>query len=234
MSNGIQIHDYSSRARLSTIGLLFRHPSSAIKKSNFMAFFGSLVCLTIVLVPSALAQRGAKRPLRTTGPPLAQQKTILTFSNQPGLQSPEMINAFLDPPSLMQFTLDWTNCQMHRTDDYLPIVITLPGTINASGPLLWNLTSAQPQVNSPPILYFTEDIFGRSGLPYGMDIPLTWEISLDGGPFAPMTLLPDNTLTATFPPGPHTFQVRITGTPVYHQADGYYHLQLTQCLVPQL
>ena len=133
----------------------------------------------------------------------------------------------------MQFSIDWTNAQFHRIDD-TPLEAILSGTINGSNTLFWNLTSSQPQVGAPPILYYAENIFGNTNPALGTNVPLTWEFSLDGGPFNPMTLLPDNTLTTTFPPGPHTFQVRITGTPVYHQADGYYHLQLTQCLVPQL
>lgn len=83
-----------------------------------------------------------------------------------------------------------------------------------------------------PFLYFVEDIFGRPA--QGVDVPLSWEIALDGGSFNPMTILPDNSLSVIFPPGHHTFQVRTTGVPQYHQEDGYYQLQLEQCLTPQL
>jgi hypothetical protein len=63
---------------------------------------------------------------------------------------------------------------------------------------------------------------------------VTWEIALDGGAFQPMQIESGNIITTIFPQGAHTFQVRITGLPQYHQDDGYYHLQLTQNLMPQL
>jgi len=133
----------------------------------------------------------------------------------------------------MEFSIDWTSCQIHRVDD-TPIEIILPGTIDGSNTLYWNLSTVSSQPGAPPDLYFIEDVLGRTGPAYGSDIPLTWEISLDGGPFTPMTFQPDNTLTTTFPPGAHTFQVRITGELQPYQGDGYYHLQLEQCLVPEL
>ncbi|HEX7344307.1 MAG TPA: hypothetical protein VF398_08585 [bacterium] len=159
----------------------------------------------------------------------------MAFSEQPGIHPPGAIDCMPCPyePSWMQFSIDWTNCQFHRVDSS-PLEAILSGTINGSDPLFWNLTSSQPQMGAPPILYYVENIFGNSNPALGTNIPLTWEIALDGGPFGPMTLLPDNTIATIFPPGPHTFQVRITGTPEYHQADGYYHLELSQSLVPQL
>lgn len=49
-----------------------------------------------------------------------------------------------------------------------------------------------------------------------------------------MTMQPDNSISTVFPPGAHTFQVRITGVPQNHQNDGYFRLQLEQCLVPEM
>ena len=203
------------------------------KRILWRVCLGPPVCLFLIAA-LAFGQPPAKRPIRTISPPPTAQKTFLTFSDQPGLQPPRFIDRpSPDPPIWMEFSINWTNCQFHRVDDS-PLEAILSGAINGSNALFWNLSTAQPQVGAPPILYYVENIFGNTNPSLGSNIPLTWEIALDGGPFAPMTLLPDNTLTATFPPGPHTFQVRITGTPVYHQADGYYHLQLTQCLIPQL
>ncbi|MCX6641521.1 MAG: hypothetical protein NTW14_13735 [bacterium] len=135
---------------------------------------------------------------------------------------------------IMEFTLNWTDYSIHRADNYGDIQIILPGSVFSTDPLTWRLTALNSTREGPPHLFFIENILGQSGPASGTDIPLSWEISINGGAFNPMTLLPDNTLTTTFPAGPHTFQVRITGTPQYHQADGYYRLQLTQSLVPQL
>ena len=204
---------------------------------KFCFIWPLLVC-AIACVDSVRAQPDPKKVPREIIAPLDLPLQGYTNLDQPLIPGLKHCIGLIDTrpyePPLAQFSLAWTKCQVHRSGDYSPIQLTLNGTIDASSPNLWRLTAILPQPNAPLLLYFVEDIFGNTGPAYGSNIPLTWEIALDGGPFAPMTLLPDNTLTATFPPGPHTFQVRITGTPVYHQADGYYHLQLTQCLVPQL
>jgi hypothetical protein len=134
----------------------------------------------------------------------------------------------------MEFNLEWTNYQIHRVNDYEPIEIILSGNISGSNTLNWNLSTAHPQSGGQADLYFMEDVLGRTGLNYGSNIPLTWEIALDGSPFFPMKILPDNSISAVFPPGAHTFQVRITGVPFNNQSGGYYHLQLEQYLVPAL
>jgi len=137
-------------------------------------------------------------------------------------------------PTWAQFSLQWTHCQIHRVETDSAIVVTLNGSILSSNNLIWNLATAPTPPGSSPSLYFVEDIFGRSGPQYGSDIMLNWEISLDGGQLNPMNVLPDGSLSVLFPAGTHTFQVRITGAPQYHQADGYYHLQLDQSLAPEL
>lgn len=152
---------------------------------------------------------------------------ILAPGSPAGLDSDPQDSVWMD------FSIDWTNCRIHRIDD-APIEIILSGTIDGSNGLNWNLSTAAPQSGLQPNLYFVEDVLGRTGSAYGSDIPLVWEISLDGGDFAPMTLQPDNTLTTVFPPGQHTFQVRITGELQPAQGDGYYYLQLEQCLLPEL
>jgi hypothetical protein len=140
------------------------------------------------------------------------------------------------PPDTLHltFNLDWTNYQVHRIDDYSPIVIILSGTIISDAGNIWNLIAAPTLPGQDPILYFMEDTFGRTGAGYGSNISLNWEIAVDGGPFNPMSISPGSVLSTAFPPGSHAFQVRITGIPQYHQGDGYYHLQLEQNLVPQL
>jgi len=138
-----------------------------------------------------------------------------------------------EEPIVMQFDLQWTNYRIHRANDFSPIEITLSGSITTSSALVWNLAPTCPPGGGSPQLVFNEDIFGSGGSLYGADIPVSWEISIDGGPFVPMTVMPNSSLSAIFPFGSHTFQVRMTATPEYHQADGYYELHLTQSLMPQ-
>jgi hypothetical protein len=83
-------------------------------------------------------------------------------------------------------------------------------------------------------LNLDQDIFGRSGPMYASSMPLNWSISMDGGPFVPMTVMPNNSgLSTILPMGYHTFQVRITAMPNIHQDDGYYNLHLSQTFTPQ-
>jgi hypothetical protein len=124
------------------------------------------------------------------------------------------------------------NCQMHRVDDTSPIQVTLTGNIYSTIGNHWTLSMINPQLGGPPNLNFVEDILGRAGSTFGSDIALTWEISVDGGPYSAMTLEMDNTLSTYFTPGNHNFSLRITGMPDFDQSDGYYQLQLSQFLTP--
>lgn len=194
-------------------------------------------CLLLISASPAFAQKGkqpSKMPERghidvNRGKlPLSDMAMSKTeFRLKPGLDCKPQVEPW------MNFSIDWTNCQIHRVNDS-PIEIILPGTINGSNAMHWNLSTASPAPGVIPNLYFIEDVLGRTGAIYGSDVPLSWEISLDGGPFMPMTLQPDNTLTTLFPPGQHSFQVRITGALQPYQSDGYYHLQLEQCIIPEL
>ena len=213
--------------------------------SNFRNTLVYLVLIFFVLGFSchwqAFAQNSAQRSQQTS------QERIPTFAtNISGLHQihppvdskrTAMPGTMCPPPQdtlHMEFNLEWTNYQVHRSDDYDPIQVILSGTINSDAGNVWNLNAASHLPGQDPNLYFIEDTFGRPGPAYGSDITLNWEISIDGGAFAPMALGPNNTLTTIFPPGIHNFQVRITGIPQYHESDGYYQLQLEQTLVPQL
>jgi hypothetical protein len=206
-----------------------------VSKTLKNSLAGLVLILGLCLAAASPAQTPQRKLSHLTPPPAASQKSYYILREQNGMGKRGIIDSAHPYEEIrMQFSIDWTDCKIHRTDDCSPIQIILPGTVNGSVPLFWNLKASQPQTSGMPILYLIENIFGQPAQAGDTNIPLTWEISLDGGQFNPMTLMPDNTLTTTFPPGPHTFQVRITGTPQYHQADGYYRLQLTQSLVPQL
>ena len=137
-------------------------------------------------------------------------------------------------PVVMEFKLDWTKYQIHRTSDYSPIEITLSGSIFSSHDLSWNLWSTSLRAEGTPGLHFIGDVLGRTGPDSGMDIPLTWEVALGDGPLSPMTILPDNTLGVSFPAGLYAFRVRITSPPLSYPQDGYYRLELSQSIIPEL
>ncbi len=132
-------------------------------------------------------------------------------------------------PARLEFSLDWTKYQMHRISDTGPIEILLPGRIMSDIANVWTLASGASEL---PALIFVEDIFGGNSPPHP-NIPVTCAISLDSQPFQLMTAS-NGSLSTVFPPGMHTFQVRITGIPNGHLQPGYYRLQLSQNLVPQL
>jgi hypothetical protein len=140
-------------------------------------------------------------------------------------------------PIWLDYWLNWTHCQIHLSGAYEPVEITLPGFINSNKPEILRLFVTDPHPGGVPNLYYIHNVSGNSPpmeTSANVDIPLKWEISLDNGPFKPITLLPDNSLTTIFPPGQHNFQIKITCLLQPYQADGYYRLQLSQTLVPQL
>jgi hypothetical protein len=138
------------------------------------------------------------------------------------------------PPPELEIHFDWTHCQVHRLSLYEPIVMLLNGNYHSTAPNTWKLWASAPVSGGEPILYFQQAVPGQTGPAYGVNIPLAWAISINGGPFIPFTLLPDHSLMTVLPTGLHTFQVRITATPQPHQDDGYYKLILSQTLLPQL
>jgi hypothetical protein len=213
-----------------------------------------LFCLLLTWPPQAFSQQTTRKPQKIEITNQSKQTTEelqkgtinprKTVSRLPGfiatppdsvVQAPQMIGEMpAEEPIWMEFALDWTNCQIHRVGTDSAIVIILPGTISSSNSIYWNLNTISPQPGGLPVLYFVGDVLGRTGPGFGRDIPLIWEISVDGGPFNPITIQPDSSLSVNFASGNHNFQVRITGAPPSYQGDGYYQLLLGQSLVPEL
>jgi len=195
-----------------------------------------LVCLVLTWPLQATAGQKTKGP-QGVGIKVAKNiravKHFTPTSSTWGTQAPPLMELFQKPVS-MQFSLDWTNYQIHQESNDSEIEIIPSGNATSSNSLFWTLTSASPQPGAPPSLFFVEQAFAGTGSEYAADIPLTWEISLNGGPFNPMTIQPDNSLSVTFPSGSHSFKVRITGAPQHQQAEGYYQLVLSQSLIPSL
>jgi len=198
-----------------------------------------LVCLVLGLPQQAVAGQKTKKAQGATvkaAKGISKTTHLTPMSKNWGSQASPLTDFpyQADKPISMEFNLDWTNCQIHRVTNDSEIEIILSGNVTSSNSLFWTLTTASPQPGAPPSLFFVEQAFAGSGSEYRADIPLTWEISLNGGPFSPMTIQPDNSLSVTFPSGSHSFKVRITGAPQRQQADGYYQLVLSQSLIPLL
>lgn len=192
------------------------------------------VVVALMLVPFGSLGRQARvsgeRHATTQGPRAGSPYTPADQSGSLDKTPPGEIDA--GAKIWVRFFLDWTHCQVHRSGTYAPIEIILPGAISTIYGMVWNLSALEPQPGGSPKLYFVEDIFGMSGPAYGIDIPLVWEISVNGGPLMPITSLPDNSLTVAFPPGTHFFEVRISGDMQPFQGHGYYYLKMGQCILP--
>jgi hypothetical protein len=173
--------------------------------------------------PASVTQQGGDR--------IVIKKITISGQKESYFESP---NALIPQPSYTKLSLGWTNCKLHRSGDYEPILITLDGSIIAESPISWQISADAQSGYNPLFLSFKQDMFGQGPSGQNTSIPLVWTISVNGSPFQPFIQLPDGRLICNFPTGQRSFQVRITGTPQYHQADGYYRLQLTQSLVPQL
>jgi len=198
-----------------------------------------LVCLVFAWPQQATAgqkTKGSQGVGIKAAKNISKVKHFTPTSSTWGTQTPPLMEFPYKPdkPVSMEFNLSWTNYQIHRVTNDSEIEIILSGNVTSSNSLYWTLTTASPQPGAPPSLFFVEQAFAGSGSDYSADIPLTWEISLNGGPFSPMTIQPDNSLSVTFPSGSHSFKVRITGLPQRQQADGYYQLVLSQNLIPLL
>lgn len=213
-------------------------PRRSLDRRRVRYLLISLSVLLSAYSPEQASAQKASKPYRTdpsptrsaigwTSLPLPDHRT--SPESLPSLQGVEPYN-----PVWMELFLDRTQCQIHRSGDYSPLVVTINGQISSSNSETWCLSVVSPEPGGSPDLYFIGDMFGRGGPPHGGTIPLIWEISLNGGDFVPMMTLPDNSIAYTFPPGGHTFQVRIGGSPGNHQSDGYYSLQVSQIFIPHL
>ncbi len=199
----------------------------------------AMFCLVLSWSPPALSQH--KAPMRTAQVPKeGRSEADAGVAHGPEVNIPEIVVVnpiALEPaeePVVMEFWLDWTRYQIHRTNDHSPIEIVLSGNIFSSHNLSWYLWSTSLRAEGTPGLHFIGDVLGRTGPDFGMDIPLTWEVALGEGPFSPMTILPDNTLGVIFPAGLYAFRVRITSPPLPYPQNGYYQLELAQNIIPEL
>ena len=131
----------------------------------------------------------------------------------------------------MECTFEWaaTHVQIHRYANYDDFYVYLDGNSCCDNGQ-YIITTPPTAVGSLDYLPFQQDMFGRTGPSNGTDIPLTWEYSLNGADYLPMTDLPDNPevgVTSKYflvPLSCNYWRVRISGDVIYHQGDGYYYL----------
>ena len=197
-----------------------------------------LISLSFFILPSqAFAQQRAAKP-RPKATAQAKDGSAVNRRSDKGLKprnrAPDFISKQLEEEVTLLFTLDWTNCQIHRVSDDQPLEIVLNGTIESNSQEIWMLSPVQPKPEITPDLHYIDGVNEGVENVSERKTPLEWSISLDKGLVEPMTILPDNSLTYTFPAGQHCFQVRITGKLERDQPAGYYQLQLAQSFAPQL
>ena len=120
-------------------------------------------------------------------------------------------------------TWDATHVQIHRASDYDNFYLYFNGTSKCNNGQWIITTPPTALATGLTVLPFVEDMFGRTGAAYGTDIPLTWEVSIDGGAYAAMVFDdPDYQFEVDL--CDHYFTIRILVDMAYHQEDGYYYL----------
>lgn len=136
---------------------------------------------------------------------------------------------------------DWTQAEIHRASLYSDVTLVVPGYIEQNS---GNYIIVRPLGNDPngrpyslDYMNFIEDIFGRTGIAYGSDIPTTWEYSLTGptGPWSAMD--PGSGGAYQFlieEPCHHDFWYRVVMDIDEHENDGFYKMHGDLCPVPPL
>ena len=138
------------------------------------------------------------------------------------------------PVHHLEFQMDATQAQSHHIADSSAVDIVFPGHISSDIPVVWTLETQPTGMGGAPNLNLIHDVMGRPHPSGQTVIPLTWELSLDGMPYIPMQLTPDNNLQAIILPGMHTFRIHASSPLLLTQAAGYYHLQMAMQFGPHL
>lgn len=139
-------------------------------------------------------------------------------------------------------TYHYTSYQWHRLGNAAEtITFTIEGTIRSNNGQWISLMQGAEDLT---LLHFKEDIFGRTGAPYGYDIPITWEGRYGSGLtygsnvlWGPLPLTPDAEGDLNIGPVPscdHWFQFEGTFDLPYHVEDGYYSLTMEGCPAPEM
>jgi len=198
----------------------------------------ALLAFVLLDAPDARAQHCVSRktpalPGRVKPVPPPAAKTVKPPDKASPVEQPPILAI---PPfgTHLEFNLDWTMFRVRHVDNSSPLEIVLKGSIFSDAAITWTLASPATRACGPAYLSLVEDIMGRNYQGESVVIPLTWEISTDGGLFTAMKIGPDYSISSVFPPGPHTFAVRIRGALHALQSDGFYRLVLCQDLTPLL
>jgi hypothetical protein len=137
-------------------------------------------------------------------------------------------------------TYHYTSYQWHRLGNAAEhICFTIEGLVQSNNGQYVSLVRGQQDLTN---LWFIHDIFDRTGIQYGSNLPLTWMGRWGRGliygsevqwGWELLTPGPDLTMLIG-EPCDHWFQFEGCFDIPYHQADGYYNLTMAGCPAPEL
>jgi len=134
----------------------------------------------------------------------------------------------------------YTSYKWHRLGDNAEtITFLIQGTLSSNSGQWVSLMKATDPLTH---LWFREDIFGRTGAPYGYDLPITWIARWGNGLNygqnlqweAYVTPDPDDITIGPIPACDHWFEFQGSFDLAYHVDDGYYSLVTAGCPAPEL
>jgi len=139
-------------------------------------------------------------------------------------------------------TYQYTSYKWHRLGNAAEtITFTIEGTLRSNNGQWVSLMQGTEDLT---LLHFKEDIFGRTGAPYGYDIPITWQGRYGNGLVYGVNVLqgwtaltPDAEGDLNLGPIPscdHWFQFQGEFDLAYHIEDGYYSLTMEGCPAPEM
>jgi hypothetical protein len=139
-------------------------------------------------------------------------------------------------------TYHYTSYQWHRIGNHAENICALiQGTVK-SNEGCWVLCTCDPLVNDPNYLTFQGNM-GAGDDRNARDIPVTWEgrwgLGLDYGvdpqmPWTQLTWADGELILDELTACDRWFEFRMCFDLLYHEADGYYSLEITGCPAPTL
>jgi hypothetical protein len=115
-------------------------------------------------------------------------------------------------------TWDHTRAQIHRTADFNDFCLLFHGTSSCNNGQ-YIITTGGP-LGSLDYMSFVGDMLGRTT---GPNIPASWEYSMDGSGYAPMTTDGADKYFLV-EACDHNFTIAVCLDMIFHQPDGYYQL----------
>ncbi|MCK4546882.1 MAG: hypothetical protein KAW17_05485 [Candidatus Eisenbacteria sp.] len=132
----------------------------------------------------------------------------------------------------MECTLWWDESfvDIHRYADYSDVVLYFHGGSCCNNGQ-WIITTPPTALGNLDFLPFQEDMFGRTDPAYGTDIPLTWDVNINGTGYVPMVNGSGGAKQFEVPLSCQYYVIRVIGDIAFHQEDGYYYLGGEGCYI---